>query len=885
MVAVIFSIFLISGRSFIWNLDGAGQHYPILKKFHSFFWEGIHHPSQLGTWDFTVGLGADIYNTFSYYVFGDIFAYIALLFPASWLEFAYHLLIILRLYLAGLAFILFAKRLKVGTMPLLAGSLTYVFCGYLAIVATRHPMFIMPMIIMPFIFLGIEKIMEKGSPVVFILAIAGAVLSNFYFAYVLAILSFIYWLLRYHTCFKKEMTFIKSTLKLIGYGLIGVLLSSCLLVPTFLAVLSASRLGGDSATNLLAYSAQYYALLPKNLITTSGINQMYWAVGGYSSLILIVLPFIFRRRRKYPAITTSLVIGFIMMLIPVFGVVFNAMSTPSNRWTFALAFPISLGFMFFFQRLNEFDLKDFKRTVIVIVPFIFTLNFASYWDQLLLPLIILLIAVVMLYHFSANRKVARPISVKKMQTVLLILLGVNLCFTQMYYYLADNGKYLAERLPYGTIDSEITHAYDQVEEGLPRDELGRTVASSQYPKQARKMNYGMLNQTMSMESYYTVQPGTTYQLAQDLQLFGARGSIPLVHGDERTGLYSGLGVKYLFVDKNDNKKIPYGFELKPSLSRGETLVYESRLAKPFMSTTNQVMLTKDYERLSAIDKEQVFALYTIVDDLPKNTLQVTYKSSSKIIAADFPKDKVFDFQQANDSHQIKIIQPETTEGQELFLKISGLTFHPKNKRDGLGGLKDELKTPKNRMSPRDMTAFKLTMSNQLTETTIKGGSQGSLSGGQNSDVYLMNLGYQQNGLSDITLTSNVSGSFTYDQIEVIGQPYNHSFDDKIASNQEQTLSHIKLRNSYASADYDRTEATFLTTLVPYSKGWQAYVDGKKVASVQTNTAFLGFSVPGGAHRVELKYHTPGLALGVWLSFVGLIVFGVVIYRQKKASAT
>ena len=56
------------------------------------------------TWDFSIGYGADIITTLSYYGLGDPLDLLAAFVPGRWTEQLLEGLIVLRLYLAGLAF-------------------------------------------------------------------------------------------------------------------------------------------------------------------------------------------------------------------------------------------------------------------------------------------------------------------------------------------------------------------------------------------------------------------------------------------------------------------------------------------------------------------------------------------------------------------------------------------------------------------------------------------------------------------------------------------------------------------------------------------------------------------------------------------------------------
>ena len=80
-------IFYKNRISFIWNNDGVKQHFAILYDFN----ENIRKvfKNGLNTFSLNIGLGLDIIGQYSYYVLGDPFALISLIFPMDKLNYAY----------------------------------------------------------------------------------------------------------------------------------------------------------------------------------------------------------------------------------------------------------------------------------------------------------------------------------------------------------------------------------------------------------------------------------------------------------------------------------------------------------------------------------------------------------------------------------------------------------------------------------------------------------------------------------------------------------------------------------------------------------------------------------------------------------------------------
>jgi uncharacterized membrane protein YfhO len=69
--------------------------------------------------------------------------------------------------------------------------------------------------------------------------------------------------------------------------------------------------------------------------------------------------------------------------------------------------------------------------------------------------------------------------------------------------------------------------------------------------------------------------------------------------------------------------------------------------------------------------------------------------------------------------------------------------------------------------------------------------------------------------------------------------------------------------------------------IPYSKGWRAYVDGKKEKLLQANVMYMALPLTAGTHHIVLKYETPYLKTGLFVSLVAfLILAGVMIYDKK-----
>ena len=60
--------------------------------------------------------------------------------------------------------------------------------------------------------------------------------------------------------------------------------------------------------------------------------------------------------------------------------------------------------------------------------------------------------------------------------------------------------------------------------------------------------------------------------------------------------------------------------------------------------------------------------------------------------------------------------------------------------------------------------------------------------------------------------------------------------------------------------------------IPYDKGFNAYVDGKKTDIQMVDNAFIGFEIPRGKHSIKIVYTSPLLREAKIISLCGLVLF-------------
>lgn len=111
-----------------------------------------------------MGLGTDTFQVYSYYTIGDVFAYLALLFPAAKITLAYQVIGIIRMFCVGLAFVYFAQHFKFRDNVILAGATTYMVNAFLLYACVAQPFFTTPFILFPLIVVQIERVLQEAVP-------------------------------------------------------------------------------------------------------------------------------------------------------------------------------------------------------------------------------------------------------------------------------------------------------------------------------------------------------------------------------------------------------------------------------------------------------------------------------------------------------------------------------------------------------------------------------------------------------------------------------------------------------------------------------------------------------------------------------------------------
>lgn len=934
----IFGTYLITGHTFILSKDALNQHLPLLAKYREALISFVHHP-RLNFWSWQMGLGSDTFQVYSYYTIGDVFSYLALLFPAAKITLAYQVINIIRMYCVGLAFVYFAQHFKFRNSVILMGATTYLVNSFLLYACIAQSFFTTPFIIFPLIVVQIERILQEGSPWPLVGAFTWMLVSNYYLAYVLGIGSFLYLVLRVGTHYRRTLNYGKALLKLAFATITSVLLSAVLLVPEIIAVTNSTRTGSLFANGLKTYPLYYYLFLPKSLINGGQWYFMFWSALGIVSIGFIALVYIYSRPRKYPLLTISLGLALIMLLIPAVGAFFNGMMSASNRWTLLIYLPLAMAVCILAENIPTLDQKTMAvlswATGLYLIVLIATFFFDNEND-IFMPVIFLIGSLMAIWLIHLN-KLAHPY--RWLLAITMLNAGVNAIYAAFPY----NGDFSSSMLSRGEYQAITSNRYGNLDQDLKNNSFYRVSTISQNkiidgPNLDNDLTSGLHN----IDSYYSLQNKYLGQFNTSLQNNQYQANIPIRQADDRTIMNNFFGVKYLFVQSNgDNAtKIPAGYFLdkatdpvinydegQPSNPQSkdefvptQTMRYKTNYAFPLLYWQDNYISKKDYQSLSPTEKERVLATGVLVDKQEKlqgmkaaklNTHVYPLKSELVSNRLNKVNPAKLTYTDSEETYQLQLPELQSKKmqqklkGSELHIEFSKIKYTPFSMKEQIAyeqaHLKETVLNPGNVINQRYThyrywryhvlngspdISFKLNVGSKFGTATIEQARQSTLSLFKHVTNSTLNIGYYD-GKLPTSLTFQPSKLGTYElKYRVVAEKIDNNYYREVKTLQRHRLEDVKFKRNQVQGTIKTTRPGVLTSSIPYSTGWSVKVNGKKATTLRTNQAFLGVYLPAGTHHVIFSYELPGIRLGALLSSIGLgwtILAGIitVVWKRKR----
>lgn len=913
--------FILFQRSLLlYNDDGFLQHYEAIFQLK-------HTISQLVSgkgfsfWAWNLGLGADNLGAMSY-VYFDPFNYIAAAFPKPYVEIGYTAAVLVQIYALGAAFLYFGKVVNLKLSHTFWGAFAYCFSTWIITSAYRHSFFLTVAILFLLLMAGVEKVLRRQSPAVLIAATFFSAIFSLYFAYMSALILFLYLVIYYCKMDgKSPKQFLRFWGAFVLYVGIAVCMAAIIMIPLFYTLLHAVTDSADTYDVLFSFDTYI-----NYFISLAGGNEIFgqFSTVASSPLFLLLLPCIIhriRKRQSTPAMIT-LLCCMVFLLFPVCNSIFNGLSYPTGRWCYAATFFLIWSGL---QCMEDpaFDIRRY-RTVITtgltvlgfLTLYVARVILAINWE---LPTLIAItnIATAFLFLHLFSTKAGR----RRRQTILItltMLLNIVLvshirffpgCSTQLYDFMQFGEIY--EILEQATqkagteIQDEEFYRIDQVDHISP--EANQTIRTIH-----NMANETMVFQTRSLYTYLSTTAGTLYDLNRLLcNSAGYYRRVSITNNDNRSRLDFLTGTKY-FLGNNPQVTpsigaehyASYGFDRHTISSQGVEIL-KNKNALGLGCTFSSYLTEEEWLQLDYTDREQALMECVILPDSTDSpmshhnpagissgsrTVPYYFVQSANMTAGSkaidqkkqFLNDGTFQIHEPNASVTLRL-QKELP-NHELYLYFKNLKRKPDSaKTFQIQTLLDKIRSRLSKNDRADHGTYSISATmGDVTKSALN--LVKDIQGFSDVEDIMIHLGQYNKKNKDIRIAFENIGSYTYDSISVIAVPIStYEAAAKTCIDHAFAMDHFS--DDYIKGSVTtETDDSILYLSIPFHDGWKAYVDGQETPTQKIDITFTGVPITGhGRHEIELRYRPVGYRLGMVSFALGsiLCIFVLAQYHIRK----
>lgn len=849
--------------------DGLKQHLPFLRDYVLEMKKALAG-NGLQIYRYNLGLGSDFIISYTYYSLFDPLTIIAYILPISYIETSFYLMIILRLYLAGIFIILLARKLGIHNFyALFATSIFYCFNITILFTAFRHPMFINGPMLLPLIILGAEKVLRDESFLVLIFTVYFALINQFYFFLYACVAFELYVIIRLFITNDKPKKPFKMFIKINILYVLGTLLGSFVLLPQALAILSGSRI---TSKGFIFYDYRNFSQILASYLFPY-VGNHYTSGIGNGFVLFIVLIFLFNQNKKsWESIYFLITSGFIF--ISFFGYALNAFAYVNNRWSYIITLPAAIILGRVIEQCEDIKTLSIKKaikTILIIAYLGLGFYIASLFKGFILQSFVLLIIIIIGYIGLRKVKITKTIIItkKKIAKFTLITSFIVLIANTCIYTVVSASEGLNA---YGDLNTYQTISRDQ---DFFRVEQNKFVLNTDY--------YSNDNLLYGFNSTYFYNSMANKHIGEVIEFFN-------VVNDNTTAGYNGFNsryylnsinnVKYIIIRESENKLPPYGFELLEKVKVEKFVldkynpeglgyieydngkkVYEDAyiyINKNFLNfgfVYHNYINVNEVLKLNYLDRERLILDAVILDeDINLNKFR-NFENTNYYVINNYTTDNI----QISDNYltsfsgggKITFTTP-IINNSELFIEIKSI-----KKLD-----KDQ--------------SFTITYKANDYQDQEHNFRYGTLNHIENPD-HLINLGYYHNKQVDVEIYFP-EGEYEFEKMGY----YLNSMDsvlNKINDLNDETFTDLEFNNHGFTGKVNVKEDGILFISLPYSSGFKAFVDGKETKIFKAHVGYMGILVSSGNHEIEFVYKTPGLFWGINISIISLIIVLSVLWRK------
>lgn len=843
------------GDGTVYRMDLYHQYGPLFSELYDRITSG---ESLIYSWN--TGIGSSFLGNFYNYLSSPIGLIILLFGHKNTFE-AVAAMIAIKAVLSSMSMSYYLKKTqKSDGFPIAAFGIMYAFCGYF-IAYYWNVMWIDAMYLLPFIALGIEKIIESGKCKTYIIALALAIYSNYYIGFMLCIFSCIYFLY-YYACTSKKLRdrkglkteketfftrlknsfFLQSGIRFALSSLsVGIILAF-MLIPLVNILSASSATKGTAPTEYESYFtifdflANHLAALEPT-IRSSGDDVLPNVYCGMLTVLLIPL-YLFSKKIN----ATEKIASVVLLAVMYFSFNINYLNFAWHGFHFPNDLPYRQSFMYSFilivmafkafKHITEFSKKQILGLGICTLAFVVIvqeLGSKNVDDMtVFITIAFTVLHIIVLGLITSKKAQAYALSVMVICSVAAETITAN-----TDHYVANQSKtsFSSDYDDFKALQQEVSDNDDLL---FYREELsdlrarmdpswydynGASIFSSMaYEKVANMQKYiGLYGNKINSFTYNPQTP-----------IYNAMFSLKYVYDKSsyvsECDYYTNVGSNDTFTAYENNYMLNLAYPVSSDLIDWNAV-----------DCLNPVEAQQELFEL-ATGVEGVFNRIVDFEIDYINLLNVDFDS---ILAGNLPLNRI-----SSDSTSMATVQITANTTDNIYIYVYS----------------------------RNLDTVNIYSPKITTTMTV-------------SDGYILDLGQHDVGdiisvelpLADDKSSASVDFiAFTVDK-DVFTEGY-----EKLKGGQ---LEYTEYDETLIEGNFTADEDEFLFTTIPYDKNWNIYLDGEKVSEediVIISEALIGVKVDQGEHEIRFEYKISNSVILITISggfAILLIIFSIL--KKKK----
>ncbi len=820
ILAIIYFIKNITpfGDNSMLKVDFFHQYGPMLAELY----DRIHNSESL-IYSFNTGLGLPFFRNFFNYM-SSIFNIILLFFKRENLLMSYSIIIAMKAIGAATSMSYFLKqKFKFNNNSFIGLSLLYAFSAYF-IAYYWNIMWLDGMIFLPLITLGIEKIILENKGILYAVALALMLYSNYFIAYMICIFSVIYFIVFLLLNFKhmeiKKIIF--RSIKFAFCSLIAAGLTAWELLPMYNALKSTNAILGTMPTR----QYYYFSILEfiKNNVT--GVYPTVFATDisnspnvscGILSIGFFIIFYLNNAINKKIKITYSIIllILFLSFYIAPLDYIWHGFHVPNDlpyRYSFIYSFILITICGYSLKNISKLSISKVIFSYLICILYLAFIYFSKFENISLkmLKINFLLISIYfIIYIFYKLKSKSLSIFIFIFMICIECILNLNSNWNISHSVKSFYSSYNNIHTKINNINAKDNEPFYRIEknnlltlnDGAWYDYYGQTIFSSMAYNSLSKMNFNLGQPGNSINSYYYKENTPIYDMIFDIKY---------TIGIKKNNYY------YTLIDNNDlyktNKTLGLMFGVNSNIKN-----WAYNYINPFEYQNSFIEAATNIETvLERVNLEKKNIIY---NEVSETIVKFTYKN----IQNDF----LYFYWNNN------LIN---------YIIINNIVYYKNNTNISDIAINTNIPITKYENYDEPYVICEL-----FNDTSF--------------DIYVSFSNYLNEEI-DVYKLNNEKLNEAYDLIK----------DNKIE------ITKFKEDKIYGQIFLEDRKSIF--TSIPYDEGWKVYDNDTEIKTYKIDNALLGFDLDKGDHNLVLKYVPNKLYYGAIISLLTLISSIIYLFLKK-----